>query len=134
MEARWHDLVFSLELSAPLPNILADRTLIEQVVMNLVHNAIEAMLDSPQRKLIIRTSSAADDNLKVEIIDTGTGISNASLGQLFDPFFTTKSDGMGMGLAITRSIVEAHEGCLSAKQNESQGATFCFTIPIENKA
>ena len=84
------------------------------------------------RKLTIRTSMPGADTLQIEVIDTGPGISEADLKHIFEPFFTTKSDGMGMGLAITRSIIDAHGGRLTAVCNEQGGATFCFTLPIEN--
>ncbi len=134
MEARWHSLPVRLELYEPLPATLGDRILIEQVVLNLVHNAIEAMQQTEQhmRKLTIRTSMPGADTLQIEVIDTGPGISEADLKHIFEPFFTTKSDGMGMGLAITRSIIDAHGGRLTAVCNEQGGATFCFTLPIEN--
>jgi|GEM_PF-1549965 len=132
VEARWHNLVVNLELHEQLPTTRGDRILIEQVVMNLIRNAIEAMQQSTQRQLFIRTSQPELNTLKVEVVDSGPGIEEENLKQIFEPFFTTKSDGMGMGLAITRSIIDAHDGCLSAKRNAQQGMTFCFTLPAEN--
>jgi len=134
MEARWHSLPVHLDLQGPLPTTLADRVLIEQVMLNLVHNAIEAMqaTDIHQRKLIIRASNLDSKYLQVEIIDNGPGISEHDIKQIFQPFFTTKSDGMGMGLAITRSIINAHRGQLTARRNHQGGATFCFTLPVDN--
>lgn len=131
VESRWHHLKVNLELHEFLPTTMGDRILIEQVVLNLVHNAIEAMLGLEQknRKLIIRTSKPSMKSLKVEVVDSGTGISEENLNQIFEPFFTTKADGMGMGLAITRSIIDAHGGHLSARCNEQGGATFCFELP-----
>ena len=135
VEARWHSLPIKLELQEPLPTTMGDRILIEQVMLNLVHNAIEALQGTEQceRKLTIRTSMPEEDILQVEVIDCGTGISDQNLKQIFEPFFTTKSDGMGMGLAITRSIVVAHGGQLSAMCNEQGGATVSFTLPVEDK-
>lgn len=133
MEARWHNLVVDLQLDESLPMTMGDRVLIEQVVMNLVHNAIDAMQQSIERKLCIRTTWAKAENLLIEVIDSGPGINEEDLKQIFEPFFSTKPDGMGMGLVITRSIVEAHDGCLSASQNKCQGSTFYFTLPAENK-
>lgn len=132
-ETRWHNLAVNLELQELLPTTKGDRILIEQVVMNLVRNAIEAMQQSQQRQLTIRTANLENDVLQVEVIDTGSGISDTELKQIFEPFFTTKSNGMGMGLAITRSIIDAHGGCLNAKRNEPLGMSFCFTLPIENQ-
>lgn len=134
VEARWHSLPVNLELQEPLPATLGDQVLIEQVTLNLVHNAIEAMqqIEQHKRELTIRTSLSAVDTLQVEVIDTGPGINISDLGQIFEPFFTTKPDGMGMGLAITRSIIQAHDGQLYAIRNERGGTTFCFTLPVEN--
>lgn len=135
MEARWHSLPVELDLQGPLPDTLGDRILIEQVVLNLVHNAIEAMqsMERPQRKLIIRTSNVDDETLQVEVIDSGQGIPDEDIKKIFQPFYTTKSDGMGMGLAITRSIINAHKGQLSATNNKQGGTTFCFTLPVDKK-
>ena len=135
MEARWHSLPVQLDLQAKLPATFGDRILIEQVVLNLVHNAIEAMqaVERPQRKLIIRTSNVDERTLQVEVIDSGPGIDDENINKIFKPFFTTKSDGMGMGLAITCSIIAAHSGRLTARSNEQGGATISFTLPVEKR-
>ena len=132
VEARWHSLPVKLDLHEHLPATMGDRILLEQVVLNLVHNAIEALqgVEQRKRKLTIRTSMPETDMVQVEVIDCGPGISDQNLEQIFKPFFTTKSDGMGMGLAITRSIIEAHDGHLSARCNEQGGATFSFSLPV----
>jgi len=103
------------------------------VVLNLVHNAIEAMQQTEQgrRKLTIRSSMPEINTLWVEVTDTGPGVSDENLEAIFEPFFTTKPDGMGMGLAITQSIINAHGGRLSAWRNEQSGSTFCFTLPVK---
>ena len=100
------------------------------MLWNLVTNAIDSMRDSPQtsRELTI-TSSVQAGAVHVEIHDTGSGVSEADLQRVFEPFFTTKPDGMGMGLSISRTIVEAHGGRLWVGQNSSQGAVFCFSLP-----
>lgn len=133
VEARWHSLPIRLELSEPLPATVGDKVLIEQVMLNLVRNAFEAMqsVDTDRRRLTIRTSTIDDHTLEVAVSDTGPGISDELAGQIFEPFFTTKPDGMGMGLAITRSIIDAHGGTLSAAANSLGGATFKFTLPVK---
>jgi PAS domain S-box-containing protein len=130
VEARWHNIPVKLELHKPLPFILGDRLLIEQVILNLVHNAVEAMqqIDQLNRNLKIRTSMPEADLIKVEIKDSGPGIDENNLNKIFEPFFTTKADGMGMGLAITRSIIDAHGTQLIAERNKQGGTTFCFTL------
>lgn len=134
VEARWHSLPVSLEMQEPLPTAMGDHVLIEQVTLNLVHNAIEAMQQAEhcEGKLTIRTSLSKAGDLQVEVIDVGPGICDEDLKRIFEPFFTTKPDGMGMGLAITRSIIHAHGGQLSARRNEQVGMTFCFTLPVES--
>ncbi len=135
VEARWHNLPVRLDLHEPMSLTLGDRILIEQVVLNLVHNAIEAMqrIERHARQLTIRTSMLDSNNIQVEVIDTGPGISKANLKQIFEPFFTTKPEGMGMGLSITRSIIDAHGGQLSARCNERGGTTFGFTLPAKKE-
>jgi len=119
------------DLEENLPMTLADRIQIQQVIINLVHNAIESMEDVTNRPRLLSIRSRRDaTNIIVEIRDYGRGLENAE--KIFEPFFTTKENGMGMGLAICRSIVEAHDGRLSATTSEKQGTTFCFTLPIRS--
>jgi PAS domain S-box-containing protein len=109
----------------------ADRVQLQQVILNLIMNAVEAMsevADGP-RELLIRTGTDAAGGVVVAVRDTGPGLSPENLDRLFTPFYTTKPHGMGMGLAICRSIVEAHGGKLWATSNEDRGATFQFTLP-----
>lgn len=132
LEARWHGFPLELDLGKQLPRARGDRILIEQVVLNLVHNATEAMqqIEQERRKLSVRTRKSAEDTVMVEVIDTGPGIDQSTMRKIFDPFFSTKPEGMGMGLAITRSIIKAHEGTLTAIGNEAGGTTFRCTLPI----
>jgi PAS domain S-box-containing protein len=117
-------------LADDLPLVPADRVQLQQVIMNLIVNAIEAMAgigDRP-RELTIASGKGDANTVLVEVKDTGPGIDPADLGRLFQSFYTTKPDGIGMGLAISRSIVEAHGGTLSAAPNQPHGATFQFTV------
>jgi signal transduction histidine kinase len=106
---------------------------LQQVIINLVMNGAEAMesvTDRP-RELVIRSHQDEMRRVLIAVTDNGVGISTENAGQLFSPFFTTKSTGMGMGLSICRSIIEAHDGRLWAAANEPHGATFQFTLPAK---
>ncbi len=119
------------ELATDLPAAIGDRVQVQQVIMNLVLNGIEAMgtvADRP-RSLVIRSQPADDDEVLIAVRDSGTGIDPKHERRLFDPFFTTKTQGMGMGLAICHSIIEAHGGRLWASRNSDYGTTFQFTLP-----
>jgi PAS domain S-box-containing protein len=118
-----------LELEEMLPLAVADRGLLEQVLLNLVMNAIEAMTEVRERSLVIRTQRDREGHLAVAVADTGPGLDAKEEQEVFQAFHTTKSNGMGMGLAISRAIVAAHGGRLWAVGNPEQGATFQFTIP-----
>jgi PAS domain S-box-containing protein len=120
------------ELGSSLPMILGDRVQLQQVIINLVMNGIEAMqpVTDRQRALVIRSDLDETRRVRVSVTDCGVGITAETANRLFNAFFTTKSNGMGMGLSICRSIVEAHEGRLSASPNEGPGATFQFVLPL----
>lgn len=109
--------------------VLADRVQIQQVLVNLFRNALEAMAHSPQRELIASNTKVSDDMIEVAIFDTGPGIPDDVMPSLFQTFYTTKETGMGVGLSISRSIIEAHGGRMWAETNSSGGATFLFTLP-----
>ena len=131
MEVRKNRVVVRLRLSEPLPEIEVDIIQIEQVLLNLIRNGIEAMAASTDPKeLLIRTTKNERNEVEFSITDHGEGIpSEADFARVFDAFFTTKSQGMGMGLAISRSIIEAHHGKLWVRRNTTQGVTFYFTLP-----
>ncbi|MET4261784.1 two-component system sensor kinase FixL [Bradyrhizobium sp. S3.12.5] len=109
--------------------VLADRVQIQQVLVNLFRNALEAMAQSPRRELVLTNRRVADDMIEVEVSDTGSGFQESVVPNLFRTYFTTKETGMGVGLSISRSIVEAHGGRMWAASNASGGATFRFTLP-----
>jgi signal transduction histidine kinase len=121
-----------LKLQPDPPPIMADRVQLQQVILNLIVNAIEAMLEVSQyaRVLWVRTERQALGNLLVQVADSGVGIDPKHAGRIFEPFYTTKTNGIGMGLTISRSIIEAHGGRLWVANTEC-GSTFCFTLPID---
>jgi two-component system sensor kinase FixL len=108
---------------------LVDRVQIQQVVINLLRNALDAMRESRSRELAVTVSPAPGDFIAVAISDTGSGIGDETLARLFEPFMTTKKEGMGVGLSICRTIVESHGGTIWAQNNPTGGATFVFTLP-----
>ena len=118
------------ELDSELPLITADRVQLQQVLMNLILNGIEAMKDA-NGELTITSKRTADTQLLVSVSDSGTGLPVGDVDRIFDAFFTTKAQGTGMGLSISRRIIESHGGRLWASANAERGATFQFTLPIE---
>jgi PAS domain S-box-containing protein len=120
-----------LDLDEGIPAVFADTVQIEQVVLNLARNGIEAMQDPEilDRRLTIRNSKRADGWVEVAVRDTGKGLPKKELDKVFEPFFTTKADGLGIGLSVSRSIVESHGGRLYARANPDGGMTFSFSIP-----
>lgn len=121
-----------VDVESNLPPVALDRVQIQQVLVNLIRNGLEAMDTAANDRVLGIRSRRLGDVVQTEIRDRGPGV--ASFDMIFEPFVTTKGNGMGMGLAICRSIVEAHGGRLWAEMNEPQGATFIFTLPIELKA
>jgi C4-dicarboxylate-specific signal transduction histidine kinase len=134
-EAAQHGASLRNQLSDDIPPVWADRIEIQQVVLNLIINGIEAVsaAGNGQRDVLVTTSKVKQDDLLLAVCDTGTGLDPAKLEHIFDAFYTTKREGMGMGLAVSRSIIEAHGGRLWASQNEPRGAIFQFTLPIIRK-
>jgi len=118
-----------------VPTVRGDRVQLQQVVLNLVLNGLDAMHEpgAGERTLIIRTARDGADAVAVSVQDAGTGIDEKNVDQLFHPLFTTKTEGLGMGLAIARTIVDAHGGRLSAANNMTAGATFRFSLPVSRE-
>jgi signal transduction histidine kinase len=132
-EASRKGVIMQTQLCGALPLVEGDRVQLQQVVLNLVFNAIEAMsenYDGP-RDLVISTSQSDDESVTVAVSDTGPGVTQADIERIFEPFYTTKTSGMGMGLSICRSIVEAHGGMLRAFTNPRRGVTFEASIPTK---
>jgi two-component system, LuxR family, sensor kinase FixL len=127
--AREQGVKLRFNLDSSLDLVLADRVQIQQVLVNLFRNALEAMARSSHRELIATNVRAADGMIEIAISDTGHGFGNDIQPNLFQPFFTTKETGMGVGLSISRTIIEAHGGRMWAENNDAGGATFRFTLP-----
>ncbi len=126
--------IVKFNLCNGLPFIFGDRIQLQQVLLNLVSNSLEAMDETQDScELLINTSLQDVNTILVEVKDSGCGIPVENIKNIFTHFFTSKADGLGMGLSISRSIVEAHGGCLDAKNNPDHGATFYFTIPVGAK-
>lgn len=123
-----------VDIPENLPNILVDRIMIEQVLLNLIKNGIEAMLDIPvdRRKLTVRARANSARQVEVSVIDNGHGLSEEDMERIFAPFYTTKAEGMGIGLAICRSIIEFHQGRLWVERRPEGGTIFHFTVPTED--
>ena len=132
-EARRQNVSLGTELDPALPTVNGDRVQLEQVILNLVMNGIEstASFDRKPKRILIRSALPNQGELLVSVADTGPGIDAENADRLFEPFFTTKPKGIGMGLPICRSIIEAHGGRIWAENNESGGAAFHFMLPID---
>jgi len=131
-EFRRHDIRLEAELSDDLDPIRGDRTQLQQVIVNLVMNAIEAMSSVTHRARSLRVCAEQDDEgqVQISVADSGTGLDSAHMTRIFEPWFTTKRDGMGLGLSICRSIVEAHGGRLWVAPQLPHGMVFRFSVPV----
>lgn len=129
IDAKRHGVTIVVDLAPDLPTGEADPILIEQVLLNLIRNGLEALAGARRRRLQVTVIRRAD-SLEFSVADSGTGLSQAALEKLFQPFFTTKKEGMGMGLNICRSIIESHKGRLWVDTNTEAGCTFRFTLPL----
>jgi len=129
-------VILRQEFANDLRPVTGDRIQLQQVIFNLVRNASDAMsgVDDRPRVLGIRTDRGEGDCVRLTVQDTGVGITQQEMERLFDAFYTTKSDGMGMGLSVSRSIIENHNGLLWATPNDGPGATFSFSIPCAAKS
>jgi len=132
-EALIRSISLVVDVKPPMPPIFAERIQVQQAIMNLVFNAFDAVAavdDRPREVRIEAISSAQTDAVQILVRDSGNGIAPETMPKIFDAFFTTKPDGMGMGLAIAKSIIAAHGGTLSASPNSDRGATFEISVPI----
>ena len=127
--AKEHGVRVDLGLGTVVPVVEVDRVQIQQVLLNLMRNAMEAMEQSPRRELSVRVGTA-DRMVQVSIVDTGPGVAPEVVAQLFQPFITTKAEGMGIGLSVCRTIIEAHGGRLWMEPNPDGGSLFHFTVPV----
>jgi signal transduction histidine kinase len=131
-ELQKHRASLALALSPALPSTLGDRVQLQQVIINLLMNGVEAMtaVTATPRELVVRSGLGEADRVLVAVQDAGVGLDPRYTDRVYDPFFTTKPSGMGMGLSISRSIIEGHGGRIWATANPTHGATFQFTLPI----
>ena len=131
-QAAAHNVTLKTRLAPEPLNVKGDRVQLEQVILNLVVNAIDALAnaDRDNRRIKVRTDLLDDGTAELSVSDNGPGIRPDALKQIFEPFFTTKQSGMGMGLAIARTIIEAHGGQLSAENRASGGAIFRLSLPV----
>jgi hypothetical protein len=131
-QARERRVQVRLKAGPDMPTVLGDSILIQQVILNLARNAIEAMegVRAEDRRLVIQARRAGCDAVEVVVRDNGPGMSDELMQRLFEPFFTTKPAGLGLGLSISHSIIEANGGHLVAKRNADRGMTFRFTLPV----
>lgn len=135
-ELQSNQVIVRTELTDDLPPVSGDRVQLQQVILNLVRNAAEAMSDVADRprQLVIRTAPDEGDQVRLTVQDTGVGFQPYDVDEIFDAFYTTKSGGMGIGLSVSRSIIERHHGRLWAAANDGPGATFAFAIPRSSGA
>jgi C4-dicarboxylate-specific signal transduction histidine kinase len=127
---RSEDVRMTISVSTELPEILGDATLIKQVILNLIGNAVDAMTGVQERTLRILARRSGPDKIRVEVTDSGPGVREELRERIFDPYFTTKAGGLGMGLAISKAIMEAHGESIGSDARPEGGATFWFTLGV----
>ena len=128
--AKEHHVKTTVRLDAENDRVVVNRVQIQQVVVNLKRNAIEAMQECDKREMVVSTSLVAGDMIRTDIADTGPGLPEPIKKTLFEPFISTKAHGLGVGLSISRSIIEAHHGRLWAEPNSGGGTLFSFVLPL----
>ena len=126
--AKEHKVRVRFHLDPDADLVLADKIQVQQVLLNLLRNAVEAMDHSPRRELMVQAESTNDETVQISVCDTGTGITPEVASQVFQPFITTKRHGMGVGLSISRTIIEAHGGRIWIEANPGGGTIFRFTL------
>ena len=134
-EATRYNITVRMELAPDLPPIMGDRVQLQQVLMNLIMNSIDGMKEvDSARELAVKSQRTEKEEIRVSVSDTGLGLPSQQVDQIFNAFFTTKPHGTGMGLRISRSIIESHGGRLWAADNSPRGATFRFALPTKIEA
>jgi signal transduction histidine kinase len=131
-EIQRYNIALTFELEVAIPAIKGNLIQIEQVILNFMRNSIEAMsrVKKHSHQLTIKTETRAPGMIRVAVIDSGEGVQQDSLTKIFDAFFSTKAEGMGIGLSISRSIIESHQGHISAQPHNKGGAEFAFELPV----
>jgi two-component system sensor kinase FixL len=129
VDAHLHGVAYRIEVDPAALWVQADRIQAQQVLINLIRNAVQAMADSPRRELLLTAAQSSDSMIEVQVSDTGPGIAAERMEQLFSPFNSSKAEGLGIGLSISRTIVEAHGGRIWAENRPEEGALFHFTLP-----
>jgi len=134
IEAARHDILVGTELATDVPQVMVDRVQLQQVLMNLIMNSIDAMKDlDGTREVTIKSQRTGNEHILLSVIDTGVGLPVQQADQIFEAFFTTKVQGIGMGLSVSRSIIESHGGRLWAGDNHPRGASFYITLPTKEE-
>jgi len=136
-ELKQNDIRLRFELANNLPTIYVDHVQIEQVLINLIRNSVDALLNLPekqQRQLTVHSRLTLNNDIQVRVKDNGPGLDEEQQQKILTPFYTTKTDGMGMGLSISRSLIEAHEGTLHFNSHSGKGTTMYFTLPVRRKS
>ena len=136
VDARDNGVSLTIDVAKGLPRVLVDAVQIQQVILNLIRNGIDAMMNVNHYDdgISVTVDKSPNDQVRIMVTDHGTGITKEDEKKIFQPFFTTKTSGMGLGLAISRSIIESHGGVLSFTKNPSGGTTFHFTLPVISEA